>query len=591
MNIFTDGLTVLSNQIWTVFSILLAILWGQILITALLRKIFKDQLTNSDYMSLGLAGWILPVTFFSMLLFAGVFLFGEIAKVIISSLAVLALIYALVIQRLNRLPFFAGIAFVGVFAISLILQLAFIKKMLLPSYFDSAEHYRIIKYFSEYYASSGGSFPLVNYYHLGFHLLSATVAHVFHLSIVDAMLVFGQVILAILPFSLFFIVKQETGSTIAAVFTCLLAGVGWHMPAHVVDWGKYPTLFSLIGIHFILNIGYLICKHSQRKPERFALSWLFGLSVFVSALLHTRSIIIFVFMGISFLLMIWRKRLPLLFQRLVFALVTLLLIAEIIAVQNRSVFALLFETYIGQDIYATGLVIFLFIFSALAFPDLTFFLLVLLSLMMAGLFVPVTGVLGYGTLTLLDRPYVQMLLYLPLSMFGGLGLAGLHQFIQRFSFHPRLLSKLVNLLLIGIVILNAGVNHSFYSSDCCQIASHDDLSAIHWMDNMLPREVTVLIASANLYVTSLESPDTLTGVDGGIWVAPLISRKTAPMRGDVNFEQPEIHAEICKKNFGYIYVGGTSQSFNALQLDRHADWYQVAFSLPAAKVYQVIGCG
>jgi hypothetical protein len=215
----------------------------------------------------------------------------------------------------------------------------------------------------------------------------------------------------------------------------------------------------------------------------------------------------------------------------------------------------------------------------------------LLSLMMAGLLVPITGVLGYGALTLLDRPYVQMLLYLPLSMFGGLGLAGLHQFIQRFSFHPRLLSKLVNLLLIGIVILNAGSNHSFYSSDCCQIASHDDLSAIHWMDNMLPREVTVLIASANLYVTSLESPDTLTGVDGGIWVAPLISRKTAPMRGDVNFEQPEIHAEICKKNFGYIYVGGTSQSFNALQLDRHADWYQVAFSLPAAKVYQVIGCG
>ena len=114
MNIFTDGLTVLSNQIWTVFSILLTILWGQILITALFRKIFKSQLTNFDYISLGLAGWILPVTLFSLLLFAGVFLFGEIAELVISSLAVLTLIYALFIQKLNQLTFFAGIAFVGV---------------------------------------------------------------------------------------------------------------------------------------------------------------------------------------------------------------------------------------------------------------------------------------------------------------------------------------------------------------------------------------------------------------------------------------------------------------------------------------------
>jgi hypothetical protein len=162
MNIFTDGLIVLSNQTWTVFSILLAILWGQILITALFGKIFKGQLTNSDYMSLGLAGWILPVTLFSAFLFAGVFLFGQIAEIVISAIAVIALGYAMFAGKhvgqafsltfsgtmrfggLQARPvntYVRGLLFLVSLAISLILQLAFLKKMLLPSYFDSAEHY------------------------------------------------------------------------------------------------------------------------------------------------------------------------------------------------------------------------------------------------------------------------------------------------------------------------------------------------------------------------------------------------------------------------------------------------------------------
>lgn len=590
MNIFTDGLTVLVNQAWAVFSILISIIWGQVLITGLFKKIFKDQLTDFDYISLGLAGWILPVTLLSILLFAGVILFGEIASAAISVLAVIALIYALYIGKLNRASLLAGSAFIGSLAIFLTLQLAFLKNMLLPSYFDSAEHYRIIEYFAEYHESSGGSFPLTNYYHVGFHFLSAAISHIFRLGIVDTMLVFGQITLAILPFSLFFIVKQETGSTAAAVFTCLLAGVGWHMPSHVMDWGKYPALFSLVGVYFVLNIGYLMCRNDRFKSERFIQFLLLGLGVMVSASLHTRSLIIFAFMGISLFLGIWRKHLPLLFQRLSFALLALLLIVEIAIVQKNSVLALLFETYMKQDVFVTGLVLFLFMFSAWAFPDLAFFLLVLFSLMIAGLFIPVTGFLGYGTLTLLDRPYVQMLLYIPLSILGGLGLTGLHQFLRRFSFYPKTLSHMATLFAFGFVILNARVNHSFYPSDCCQIVSHDDLSAIHWMDKTLPLDADILIASTDLFVTSFETPEPLAGVDGGVWITSLISRKTIPARGTMNFAQPETHADVCRKNAEYIYAGGTSQSFNTLQLDEQADWYQNVFSLPGAKVYRVIGC-
>ncbi len=266
MNIFSDGLTVLVDQAWTVFSLLFTVFWGLVIFTTLFGKIFKTQFDIAETISLGMVGWILPSALLSVLLFAGVMLFGRIATRVISALVVIALIYALFIGKPDRTSLLAGSVFSGLLVIFLILQLAFLKKMLLPSYFDSAEHYRLIKYFAEFYESSGGSFPLINYYHIGFHFFSAAVSHVFQLGIVDTMLVFGQVILTILPFSLFFIVKHETGSNVAAAFTCLLAGVGWHMPSHVMDWGKYPALFSLVGIHFVLNIGY-----SQKLGPNFLL--------------------------------------------------------------------------------------------------------------------------------------------------------------------------------------------------------------------------------------------------------------------------------------------------------------------------------
>ena len=586
MKTFADGLSVLTNQTWTVFSILLTVIWGEILISALLGRISKDQISISELISLSFAGWILPVVLLSALLCVGVVLFGKIAIAVLLVFAIIALMYALAVGKPDRTMFLVGSLFGIALTVFLISQLAFLKNILLPSYFDSAEHYRIIKYFLGYYTSSDGDFPLINYYHVGFHLLSATMSYVFHLGIVDTMLVFGPVILAVLPFSLFFIVKRETGSNAAAVFTCLLAGIGWHMPAHLMDWGKYPALFSLIGIHFVLSIGYLMCQSNQTKFQRFALCWLLGLDVLVSAFLHTRTLIIFGIMGISLLLTIWRQRFPLSFQQLAFVLVVLILGVEIAAVQKNSVLSLLFGTYAGTDMLITGLTIFLLIFSVWAFPDLTFFLLILISLMIAGLFIPINGFLGYGALTLLDRPYVQMLLYLPLSIFGGLGLAGLNQFLQK----SRFLQKITAVSLIILVILNASTKHSFYPSDCCQIVSSDDLSAIHWMDKSLPPNASLLIASTNLFVTSFESSDALAGVDGGIWINPLISRKAIPAQGNSNFEDIEIHTQVCQKKISYIYVGGTSQSFNSLPLEKRTDWYQLVFSLPSAKVYQVIGC-
>ncbi|MBI5823942.1 MAG: hypothetical protein HZB18_07955 [Chloroflexi bacterium] len=589
MTIWTDGLNVLLDRAWVVFSILIPILWGNILFGAALRKIFKTQFTDIEYFSLGMAGWVLPSSLWAALMLAGTFLFGEAATIAVSALAVVVFLFVLFSGKPKRASIWHSLALTALLAVSLVLQLAFLEKTILPLYFDSAEHYRIINYLADTYNLSAIDTPSTAYYHFGFHLWISAISRVFQPGIVNVMLVFGQVMLAILPFSLFFIAKQETQSNAAAFFICLLAGLGWHMPSHLMNWGKYPALFSLVGIHFVLNVGYLIYRNDTFKHRQSALYGLLGLGILISALIHTRSLVVFAFAALSVLLTIWRKTMPAMVQHFLFALVACLILIEIVFIQKSGVLSLLFGAYLRDDIWMIALVAVLMFFSIKFYSELTFFLLASLSLLMLGLFVPVHFP-SLGGLTLLDRPYVQMLFYLPLSIFGGLGLAGLHQTLQRFSFHPKLLTRFTTLLIFGLVALNAGLRHHFYPSDCCQIVSRDDLAAFQWMDTTLPSNARILTASTDLYVTSFESANTLAGVDGGVWIAPLISRKTIRMRWDVNFAQPETHDEICAQELDYIYVGGMRESFSVPQLAGRPNGYLEIFALPKAKVYQVIGC-
>jgi hypothetical protein len=315
-----------------------------------------------------------------------------------------------------------------------------------------------------------------------------------------------------------------------------------------------------------------------------------GLGVFVSGFIHTRSLIVYAFLALSLLLFLGWKRLPVLFQYISFALVFIILAVEVSFTRANVMLEPLLNTYMRNDLLATGLILFLIIFSAQAYMDLTFFSLVVLSLLLSGLYIPVDFFPEYGKLVLLDRPYIQMLLYLPFSVLGGLGLAGLLKIVQKISFAPKLLSQLLIVAAFGLVTINAVFNYDFYPSSCCQIVGRDDLAAFDWMDKNIPVDANILIASTGMFVTSEEHADAQAGVDGGIWVTPLISRRTTSLSGELDFSQPEILDEICSENSSYIYVGGEALSFDTAPLERNPAWYQVVLSLPGAKIYKVIGC-
>jgi hypothetical protein len=205
------------------------------------------------------------------------------------------------------------------------------------------------------------------------------------------------------------------------------------------------------------------------------------------------------------------------------------------------------------------------------------------------LFIPIPIPI-HGIQTPLDRPFVQMFAVIPLAMLCGFGLAGVTQWIQRLRPNSRLIQRYVHFSVFGFVLLNASMNSEFYPSECCRFASRDDLAAFTWMDANLPPDAKVLIASTGLYVTSFETSETQSGVDAGIWIAPLLSRTVEFAGSGMQFNLADTHTNICTRGVEYIYVGGMPQSFDAGQLNVMPIWYDPSFALPSAKIYQVLGC-
>ena len=343
--------------------------------------------------------------------------------------------------------------------------------------------------------------PTTSYYHLGYHIIVAAFTLVTHANLGQVMLLFGQVILAAIPLPIYFFIHRATNSNLAACFGVTLAAFGWFMPAHAVNWGKYPALLSLLLIQFTL--GTALIKNR----------WLFALSMAASILIHSRSIILLAIFGLAWML----SAIPRNKRTLIFALTGAILGMAILLIKRDQVIGLVFEPY---GIWVTLLVGLLSVSIFQSFPRLTIASILAILLMLAGMFIPVTSIL-----TLLDRPLVEMTLFLPLAFLGGLGAARLPKFI-------------VPVLAIAIII-HAWTTYNFSPSKCCQLVSRDDAVALDWMDKNLPANARIAIASADLSLTAFSSPMLGTGSDAGIWVTPLTGRAVFALPYSTDFIDPK----------------------------------------------------
>lgn len=582
-------LAVIADQGRLILGILLFMALGTALVALTLKNILGELLTSSEYLALGMAGWSVPI---SLVSFAW-FLFGSKPLAPVSLFLLISLLIGLIffLQRFKARPEpdtrSTGIFLLLFFLVSVFLRLAFVSKALLPSYFDSAQHYLLIKTIM---ARSTGILPAlaVNYYHLGYHTLAAFMVSTWQSEITRTMLILGQMILAILPLAFFLLVKHETRSNLAGIFAVSLAAYGWYMPAHAVDWGKYPALISLSVIPFVLSLAYLLAQNkSTLSPhKRWALMLSLGIGVLVSGVMHSRSLVIIGIACLAWIISVWQKKLSQGQQMWGFVLLIVAVVLEIIFVQRYDVLLLLLDPYSHKGVLVTILVLLLSIFAYKQYPQFTFACILAIGFLIVSLFIPVRGVVpGYANLTLLDRPFVEMILFMPLSLLGGLGLAGLQEKIQ----YPKL-GILVGLLACGVVWINAVVTYDLYPSNCCVLVGHDDVTAMDWMNAKLPADARIGISATELKVLTSGSFEGYVGGDAGIWILPLIDRQTVPLRYDTNFGEQATLENLCQQGISHLYVGELGQNFNDSQLSAQPTWYKALLAMPKVRVYQVVGC-
>ncbi|HVN16919.1 MAG TPA: hypothetical protein VMT73_14345 [Anaerolineales bacterium] len=587
MKLLADSTQVLLRDWFAIFGFCLVALWGGLIVSAFITRITKIHLTSSELFSLGAAGWVVAT------LFAATIIFLSRVAWPVGILCAILLITGLVAlyflrERLKTKNILWLLLLI--FAVLFFLRLAFLAKTSLPLYFDSAEHYRIIEVLMrEYESPQTGtlSWPAPTYYHIGFHVVTAILTSTLQADPKTMILLFGQFVLACIPVSVYLIASRESKSSLGGLFAVLLAGFGWFMPAHAVNWGKYPALISLLTIQFSLGIAYLL--NEQRAAYQKRMLWIFLiLSILVSFLVHTRSVIVIgIFIATWILANLWTRSSKVA-RYIIFGIVLIVLIGFTYWLESGDLKSV-FEPYFGAGILVTCIALLLSLFAARVSPRIALCSMLSILLILSCLFIPIKLPV-LGNLTLLDRPFVEMILFIPLAIIGGVGFAGLLLFLQKFPALPRVARIAIMVFISVALIANSWMKYSYYPSSCCQLVQPDDIIALDWLNKNLPANAKIAISSSELNVQFNETSEAYTGIDAGVWIAPLTDRVTMLLPFTFDFSQASNHAQLCQMKLDYIYVGGKAQSFDRTKLNSQPDWYHPIFTLPQVQIDEIRGC-
>jgi len=223
----------------------------------------------------------------------------------------------------------------------------------------------------------------------------------------------------------------------------------------------------------------------------------------------------------------------------------------ILLIERNQILGPILEPYL---IWVTLLVGLLSATVFWSFPRLTIFPIIAILLMLVGIFIPVTS-----AFTLLDRPLVEMTLFLPLAFLGGLGVVR----IPKFSVT----------VLAASIIIHAWAMYNFSPSDCCQLVNRDDAVALEWMDKHLPVNARIAIASTDLNLNAFGRLMPGAGTDAGIWVAPLTQRTILALPYSTDFITQSTRDILCQQKVTHVYVGTRPQSFESDCAEAKPAWY------------------
>ncbi len=464
----------------------------------------------------------------------------------------------------------------------LLARLAFVGRLTLPPYSDSATHYVVVLNLLDPSSRPDAPYSFQNilqhYYHFGVHCLTAWLALISGETSPLLLAIVGQVFLTILPFSVFVLagmLAEKSSSSMrlaAAAAAGLIAAFGFWMPAFGVNWGKYPTVAGLAVLP--VPLVYLYATKGARSGGPYGL--MAALLFIGVVLLHSRTIL---FMGLACVLYWSVKVLHPRLQRLPVAPIVIG-VALLAGLWNWAWLRPdLAGFYVSNWLLLAGIAI-LLPSAYSAYPESTLATLLTLG-GIAGLSLLETAPFLEGrTFQLMDAPFVQMGLYLPLAILGGLGGAGLGMQL----YESRMLGALPVVLLGLLVMVEAPSFRTFYPDKCCDYVSQDDVGAFQWLRQNASPQALVVTAGLRTSTRILEQ-------DAGVWVYAMTGIATAKRSFNSSLYDPAFLASVCRgRREVYVYFGGRSMSFELSDIQGDPEDYQVVFSSGSTELAQVKAC-
>jgi hypothetical protein len=453
----------------------------------------------------------------------------------------------------------------------LIARLSFLKYILLPSYSDSPIHYQIVFGFLHPNANSTANLSLQNifshYYHFGFHSLAAWLATIAEIAPEDSISLLGQMFLIIAPISVLFLTHVITRDGNGALFAGLLAAVGWFMPAFAVNWGKFPALSSLAVMPAALAFMGLGLRGNVNKTNAF----FFGLTLLIgTTLLHTRTMVCVFLAVIS--LFISNKLQPgneLRFPQSI-------RLSALFVLSLGPILQLIGDFYSGIPTAIVWLILLPFAFQSYPGLSMGIFFYILGSWLIA----LAPPLLIEGSRTLLDRQFLEIMLYIPFSVIGGAGFAGMMKKLQSNGN----LQRLAGIALAGGVLFTFLQGNTLYPDSYFIYFRKGDRGAFHWLEKNASEHTLILIST-------FDDQNQIIGTDAGIWINPLIGKNTNKLPFNTDWNSPGEIEKIC--SFGakqiYIYMGGMEYSFKNAQMES-VERLQPVFTAGQTVIYQLVGC-
>jgi hypothetical protein len=591
MGALIEGWHVVQAHSTAVLALTACILWGGALALGVLRGHAALTASPADRLSLAAAMWLLPAFLLSVL---ALLLEGWLGRegaalrsLFLAALFAVPLVWSVARQshsvRLTNAA--AASLLVGATIILVILRLAFVQGLLFPQYFDSAAHYGLIGQLLEWAAQTtpeGGIVePATPYYHLGYHFLMAGMVSIAKLHIGELMLVSGQLILALIPVALYALAHRLSGSASAAFLAVALAAAGWYMPAFAANWGKYPALFSLPLAIGALTLALMALETTEDAEAQRRLWILSVIMTVVASLVHTRALVIILAAAAAFALSRRLWRLPTVARTMSVGLTLLALAVLVWFISSLPALRPGLEPYHGTGLWPTLLVCTLTVAAFTHRPQTALALCVFLTFLMAGLIIP-APLPGLGTI--LDRPFVEVWIFAPLSILGAVGFAGLVSLLR-----PR--GSTVALAFVAVALgAHALATYDLKASSCCTIVTPDDTVALNWLGQNSRAADLVGIATEPLRLGPERYPTLGAPVDAGAWINPLTGIGVVPLAYNLDLGQQAVLEGLCRRGVRYLYIGGSERGFDAGLLRQQPARFAIRLWLPGASVVELEAC-